>query len=129
MFFPERIRSIRNTDRVLEIGPGGTPHFRADVFLEVRYDDPNVALRQRGNTPPLRTIKPVVFYDGIRFPFRDEAFDYVICSHVLEHIEDVSIFLEEVQRVARRGYLEFPTIYYEFIYNYSRTYDSIILSG
>ncbi|MEE9567143.1 MAG: hypothetical protein V3W17_06560, partial [Desulfobacteria bacterium] len=68
MFFPERIRSIGSNDTVLEIGPGGTPHPRADVFLEKRYDDPTVAERQRAFTPPLQISKEIIFYEGGQFP-------------------------------------------------------------
>ncbi|MCX5900059.1 MAG: methyltransferase domain-containing protein, partial [Proteobacteria bacterium] len=89
-----------------------------DVFLEKRYDDSKSALRQRGNAPALQTNKPVIYYDGGKFPFADAEFDYVICSHVLEHIEDVPSFILELQRIAPKGYIEFPTIYYDFIYNF-----------
>jgi hypothetical protein len=33
-------------------------------------------------------------------------------------VPDVEFFLKEVQRVAKKGYLEFPTIYYDYIYNF-----------
>jgi len=103
---------------VLEVGPGGTPHQRADVFLEKRHDDPMVAEGQRGFTPSLQTSKEIVFYEGGRFPFDDKQFDYIICSHVLEHVEDIDAFLEEISRVGHRGYLEYPTIYYDYVYNF-----------
>jgi len=32
MFFPEKIKNIKKNDYVLEIGPGGTPFNRSDVF-------------------------------------------------------------------------------------------------
>lgn len=119
MFFPEKIKRIRKTDRVLEIGPGGSPHPRADVLLELRFDDPREALNQRGGTEPLRTDKVTVYYDGGKFPFGDREFDYVICSHVLEHVPDVESFVAEMFRVAPMGYIEYPTIYYEYLYNFS----------
>jgi SAM-dependent methyltransferase len=118
MFFPERIRSIGSNDTVLEIGPGGNPHPRADVFLEKRFDDRTVAERQRAFTPPLKISKEIVFYEGGRFPFHDKQFDYIICSHVLEHVEDIDAFLGEISRVGHRGYLEYPTIYYDYVYNF-----------
>lgn len=118
MFFPERIVNIRPADRVLEIGPGGTPYPRSDVLLEKVFDDPGEAEGQRGYAPPLRDTSKVVYYEGGAFPFKDKEFDYIICSHVLEHVEDVDFFLSEITRVASKGYLEFPTIYYDYLYNF-----------
>lgn len=117
MFFHDRITGIRPGDRVLEIGPGGTPHPRSDVLLERNFDSASEAEEQRGYAPALATDRQVVFYDGGRFPFVDQEFDYVICSHVLEHVADVEFFVGELTRVAGRGYLEFPTIYYDYIYD------------
>ena len=118
MFFPERIASIEQNDRVLEIGPGGTPHPRANVFLEKIYENPDDARRQRGKTPALKTDKEIFFYEGDKFPFNDDEFDYVICSHVLEHVENVDIFISEINRIAKKGYLEYPTVYYDYIYDF-----------
>jgi SAM-dependent methyltransferase len=118
MFFSERIRQIRKSDLVLEIGPGSSPHWRSDVLLERQFDEEE-ASRQRGGTARLATSKKLVFYDGNRFPFDDHAFDYVICSHVIEHVDDVEAFCSEMFRVAKRGYLEYPTVYYEYLYNFS----------
>ena len=118
MFFPERIKNIKPSDRVLEIGPGGSPHPRSDVLLEKIFSDQNEARGQRGYAPELKSDKEIVFYEGGKFPFRNKEFDYVICSHVIEHIEDVDFFVSEIMRVGRKGYFEYPTIYYDYIYNF-----------
>lgn len=118
MFFPERIQKVKTTDRVLEIGPGATPHPRSDAFLELRYQSDEEQLAQNGKTGLLKTDKPVFYYDGGRFPFDDKAFDYVICSHVLEHVPDITAFLAELMRVAPRGYLEFPSFFYDYLYGF-----------
>jgi ubiquinone/menaquinone biosynthesis C-methylase UbiE len=40
----------------------------------------------------------------------DNEFDFIITSHVLEHVEDPIFFLNEIQRVSSKGgYIEVPT--------------------
>ena len=43
-------------------------------------------------------------------PFKDNEFDFVIASHVLEHVKDVKLFIKELERVSEAGYIELPTI-------------------
>jgi SAM-dependent methyltransferase len=118
MFYPERITSISPSDRVLEIGPGADPHPRSNIFLELSLPGDDDYAAQFGHNRKLQTDKQVVFYDGTVFPFKDKEFDYVICSHVLEHVVDVNLFLSEIFRVSKRGYLEYPLITYEYLYNF-----------
>jgi hypothetical protein len=117
MFFADRVH-LAPRDRVLEVGPGATPHPGADVFLERRFPE-HEAFRQRGGLPRKELNGPVIYYEGEVFPFRDHEFDYVICSHVLEHVVNVEMFLHEIVRVASRGYFEFPTVHYEYLYNFA----------
>ncbi|MCD4780901.1 MAG: methyltransferase domain-containing protein [Candidatus Omnitrophica bacterium] len=117
MFFSFKIKSIRKTDRVLEIGPGGSAHPRANVLLEKIYNSSDEAKAQRGYLPPLQTDKQIVYYAGGAFPFKNKEFDYVICSHVLEHVVNPDHFIKEINRVARKGYIEYPLIYYDFLYD------------
>ena len=102
---------------MLEIGPGATPHPQATVLLEKRYESEEEYVRQCGGLRASGKDSRTVFFDGGRLPFADGEFDYVICSHVLEHVPDVEAFCSELFRVARGGYLEYPLIYYEFVYN------------
>ena len=44
-----------------------------------------------------------------KLPFKDKEFDFVIASHVAEHVEDVSYFLNELSRIGKKGYIEVPT--------------------
>ena len=46
---------------------------------------------------------------GENLPFKDKEFDYVILSHVLEHVPNILEFKQEVERIAKSGYIELPT--------------------
>ena len=45
-----------------------------------------------------------------KLPFKDKEFDFVIASHVMEHVEDVEFFINELERVSKQGYIELPTM-------------------
>jgi ubiquinone/menaquinone biosynthesis C-methylase UbiE len=118
MFFPDRITSIKPEYRVLEIGPGAHPYHRSDVLLELEYASEEEKIAQFGHQEKLVSDKTIVYYNGTDFPFLDNEFDYVICSHVLEHVPDVRKFISEIYRVSKHGgYFEYPMIYYDYLYN------------
>ncbi len=121
MFFPNKIKSIKTQDKVLEIGPGSHPHPRSDVFLELDFSSIEEKLRQRGGISQDANFgkKPIAYYDGNSFPFQDNEFDYVICSHVIEHVPDPDFFMNEIFRVGgAKGYIEYPLMTYEYLYDF-----------
>jgi ubiquinone/menaquinone biosynthesis C-methylase UbiE len=44
-----------------------------------------------------------------KLPFKDKEFDFVVASHVMEHVEDIDFFIKELERVSKKGYIELPT--------------------
>ena len=84
--------------KVLDIGCGYTAHKKATVICDIQdlsnfYNDKNF-----------------VKLDGNILPFKDNEFDFVIASHVIEHVKDVNTFIKELSRVSSKGYIELPTI-------------------
>ena len=104
--------NIRADDFVLEIGSGHNPKTRSDVLCDKFIEDDE----QRGGK--IIADRPIVEADGQFLPFADNAFDYVICSHVLEHVEDPRQLISELTRVANRGYIETPSEIGERIYGW-----------
>lgn len=97
---------------VLEVGSGGNPYARANVLLDA-YE----VTRER-HWAPLIADRPTVLGLVENLPFRDGAFDFVIASHVLEHSSDPELFLNELQRVAKAGYIEVPDAFMERVNPY-----------
>jgi SAM-dependent methyltransferase len=93
---------------VLDIGSGDKPHWRADVLVD-RFPEPE-HLIQRAGGAAARTPRALFDADAGDLPFADKAFDYVICSHVLEHVLDPAAAMREMIRVAKAGYIEVPHV-------------------
>lgn len=115
MSFLDQIRSFHrrrlqipvNRDAiVLDVGSGDKPHWRADVLLE-RYIDSSHG-GQRSGAAGARVDRPTFEADASAMPFADKVFDYVICSHVLEHVVRPDQVISELVRVAKAGYIEVP---------------------
>jgi ubiquinone/menaquinone biosynthesis C-methylase UbiE len=56
-----------------------------------------------------KKLKFTLLYPNKKLPFRDKEFDYVILSHVLEHVPNILEFTKEIERISKSGYIEVPT--------------------
>ena len=82
---------------VLDIGCGYSANENANVICDIQdlsnfYKD-----------------KSFVKLENKKLPFKDNQFDFVIASHVIEHVEDIEYFIKELERISKRGYIEVPT--------------------
>jgi uncharacterized protein YbaR (Trm112 family) len=94
---------------VLDIGSGDSPFPRSDVLLDISLED-----YERGGR--IFRDRPLVIGLAERMPFKDRAFDFSIACHILEHSADPYLFLEELQRVSRAGYIESPNELLELLH-------------
>jgi len=83
--------------KVLDIGCGYRPHKLANVIADVQ-DFSNIY-----------SEKEFVHIKDKNLPFKNKEFDFVIASHVIEHVEDFEFFIGELERISSRGYIELPT--------------------
>jgi hypothetical protein len=103
---------INGTDLVLDVGAGGNPFPRSDVLM----DRLTGAEHRCGES--MMIDRPTVFGDASKMPFKDKAFDFVIASHILEHLAEPEIFIKELQRVGKAGYIETPNALFERLFPY-----------
>ncbi len=88
----------KNSDwKILDIGCGYSANEFANTICDVQdlskfYKDKNF-----------------IKLENKQLPFKDNEFDFVIASHVLEHVEDFKFFISELERVSKKGYIELPT--------------------
>jgi hypothetical protein len=96
---------------VLDVGSGGRPYPRSDVLL-----DRLTGADHRCGEDMMLDGRHAVFGDAKKMPFKDKAFDFVIASHILEHISEPEVFIKELQRVGKAGYIETPNAIFERLY-------------
>ena len=94
----DKILENNKSWNILDIGCGYSAHKNASVVCDIQ-DLSNVYKE-----------KNFVKLKSNILPFRDKEFDFVIASHVIEHVKDVELFIKELQRVSSKGYIELPTI-------------------
>lgn len=97
---------------VLEVGAGDgailhylSQHDFSDNLNAVEISSSGIEAIKARN---LKGLKSVALFDGYKLPFEDNAFDLVICSHVLEHVEYERILLREIKRVSKYQIFEVP---------------------
>ena len=96
--FIDKLLENNKSWNILDIGCGYTAHKNANIVCDIQdlshyYED-----------------KKFYKLTSNILPFKDKEFDFVIASHVIEHVKDVNIFLKELQRVSSKGYIELPSI-------------------
>ena len=84
--------------KILDIGCGFTAHKSASVICDIQ------------DLQSFYKDKKFVKLSEKTLPFKNKEFDFVIASHVLEHVEDPAFFIKELERVSIQGYIELPTI-------------------
>lgn len=82
---------------VLDAGAGEGPYRSA--FRHVRY----VALDDRRGDRSWDYGGLDVVGDLLRMPFKDGAFDAILCTETLEHLTEPQAFISEAARVLKRG--------------------------
>ena len=83
--------------KVLDIGCGYTANENATVVSDVQ------------DLSNFYKNKKFVKITEKKLPFKDNEFDFVITSHVIEHVDDFQFFISEIERISKKGYIELPT--------------------
>jgi SAM-dependent methyltransferase len=99
--------NMKPGDNVLDIGSGNVPFPFATHLADFAVSDDHYG---RAGVPfKYLEGKPVFECNVEALPFGDKEFDFVYCSHVLEHVHNPSQACDELMRIAKRGYIETPS--------------------
>ena len=96
----EHINSILDKNpnwNILDIGCGYRAHKKATVIADIQ------------NFSDFYKERKFILIKDKNLPFKDNEFDFVIASHVVEHVKDFEFFIKELQRISSKGYIELPS--------------------
>lgn len=82
---------------ILDIGCGYTANPYANVVADAQ------------DLSSFYKKKKFIKINSKKLPFNDNEFDFVVTSHVIEHVEDFEFFIKEIERISKQGYIELPT--------------------
>jgi len=83
--------------KVLDIGCGYTANINATIIAD------------KLNLSSFYKERKFVHIPEKKLPFKDKEFDFVIASHVIEHVDDFKFFISEIERISSKGYIELPS--------------------
>ncbi|MBX4967386.1 class I SAM-dependent methyltransferase [Rhizobium binae] len=106
---------IAETDLVLDVGSGGYPFKRANHLADKFPEETTHRVE-----PMVLDGRTFFEVDIEKLPFEDGAYDFVFCSHVMEHLDNPGQAMRELSRVGKRGYLEVPTRLSDVMFNFTR---------
>ena len=93
----QSILSNNNNWKILDIGCGYSANKYATTICDVQ------------DLSDFYSNRKFIKLDSNQLPFQDNQFDFVIASHVIEHVKDFKYFIAELERVSKRGYIELPS--------------------
>ena len=93
----QEILQKNNSWQILDIGCGYTANKFATTICDVQ------------DLSKFYNNRNFIKLESKHLPFKDNQFDFVIASHVMEHVEDLKFFIKELERVSKKGYIELPT--------------------
>lgn len=104
-----RMLSIPKGHLVLDVGSGDGPFARANVLCDKFISE------TENRIGPILIDRPFIAADIMSLPFKTKSFNYIFCSHVLEHVDDPEKAMNELMRVGQKGYIETPSEFLEKI--------------
>ena len=93
----QKVLSENKGWKILDIGCGFTANEYANTICDVQ------------DLSKFYKDKKFIKLENKKLPFENNQFDFVIASHVIEHVEDFKFFISELERVSSKGYIELPT--------------------
>lgn len=114
----QKIDCLPQNAKILDAGGWFKPFPLATHVVDLMPWETREAKLQLKSLPDERFTKQTwhqinFLQSDLKLPFDDKYFDFSICSHTLEDLEDPLPLIHELARVSRAGYIEVPSRLHE----------------
>ena len=105
---------INSDMKVHDVGSGGYP-FSIATHLADKYTEETSHRTEKF----VKDSRPLFKVDIESLPFKENEYDFVFCSHVLEHLDCPGDAMRELMRIGLRGYIEIPIRMSDILFNFT----------
>ena len=114
------LEKVTKNKKVLDLGCG-TNKYKKYFMQKNKF----IGIDVKTSGREINQKTPDVFYDGKKLPFNDGNFDLIICTEVLEHVENFELVVSEIFRSLKRNgsaviTMPFITAEHEIPYDFRR---------
>jgi hypothetical protein len=121
IYYQKALDLIKRGELVLDVGGARQPFKRANYVIDIipfeerdRWNDPRPDIREHFAKETWLSFD--ICDHSKPWPFKDKMFDFCVCGQTLEDLRDPIYVCEEMSRVAKRGFIEVPSRFYEQTY-------------
>ena len=114
----EIIRKFRisSKDKILDIGGSMKQHEAIKIHTLVDIIHPEEAPYGASKLRADNFVKLDITRE--KLPFKDNEFDFCLCTHTLEDLSHPFLVLDEMSRVAKRGYIATPSMGKDMVFSH-----------
>lgn len=98
---------LKPTDRILDVGGSMNQHTEIGIHTLVDAIRPEESKHYKSKLLAKKFVRLDLSAD--KFPFKDDEFDFCLCTHTLEDLPYPFLAIREMSRVAKRGYIATPS--------------------
>jgi len=107
---------ISSKDKVLDIGGSMKQHEEIKIHTLIDIIHPEEAPYGASKLRADNFIKLDITRE--KLPFKDNEFDFCLCTHTLEDLSHPFLVLDEMSRVAKRGYIVTPSTGKDMVFSH-----------
>jgi len=107
---------IKPTDKVLDVGGSMKQHRDINIDTIIDIIRPEESPYYSGKLLAKHFAKVDITKE--KFPFEDKEFDFCLCTHTLEDLTYPFLAIEEMSRVAKRGYIATPSFGHDIVFSH-----------